>query len=142
MACWEQQGIGIYIDEGYMIAPTSNALKAILTQGRSRKVPVIALYQRPVYMSRFAVAQADFFAVFDQNDERDLKTTQQFVKAAKAPDGTLITVYSELPRYHCIWYDVGEGLSVVLKPAPSKDAILATFAKRLKPVTSEKGVFV
>jgi hypothetical protein len=143
MGCWSAQNIGIYIDEGYMIPPTSAALKAILTQGRSRKVPVIALYQRPVYMSRFAVAQADYFAVFEQNDERDLKTTAQFVTAAIAPNGEKITVASRLPRYYCLWYDVGEGRSSVLQPAPSKREILNVFGSRLKPAHNlREGAFI
>lgn len=140
-ACWAKQDIGIYIDEGYMIAPTSRGLKAILTQGRSRRVPVIALYQRPVYMSRFAVAQADFFAAFEQNDERDLKTTASFVKPAIAPNGSKITVYSALPQYHCLWYDVGKGHSTVLKPAPSETEILETFGRRLL-ASNRKGAFI
>lgn len=140
-AMWEQQNNGLFKDEGYMIPTKSVAMKAILTQGRSRRVPVIALYQRPVYMNRFAVAQADFFAVFDQNDERDLQTTAQFVKPATMPDGSKVTVFSELPRYWSLWYDVGEGQTTVLRPAPPEPEILEAFARRM-PRQRSKGVFV
>lgn len=132
MRVWAQENIGLYIDEGYAL-PQKAAFDMILTQGRSKKIPVIALYQRPVYMSRFAVAQADFFAAFDQNDERDLKTTQAFIKPAVAPDGSEITVYYELDRYYCLWYNVSEGKTSVLRPAPARNAILATFRDRLQP---------
>jgi len=132
MQVWKQGYVGLYVDEGYAL-PNGAGFNIILTQGRSLHIPVIALYQRPVYMSRFAVAQADFFAVFEQNDLRDLKTSQQFVKAAKAPNGENISVFSSLPKYHCLWYDVGEGETVVLKPGPDKETILKTFKRRLLP---------
>lgn len=132
-AVWKQTHVGLFIDEGFAL-PQRDAFDAILTQGRSLHIPVICLYQRPAWMSRFAVAQADFFAVFDQNDERDLKTTKAFVKPAIHPTtGEEITVYFELPAYWCLWYDVGRGVSTVLRPAPDKQAILSTFKKRLSP---------
>ena len=139
-ACWAKREIGIFIDEGYMIPPSSSALKAILTQGRSRRVPVIALYQRPVYMSRFAVAQADFFAAFEQNDERDLKVTSQFVKPAITPNGGKVTAFDPLPEYHCLWYDVGRGKTHVLGPAPGADEIASVFKRRLHSI--KKGSFI
>lgn len=141
--CWRRERQGLYVDEGYMIPAASSGMKAILTQGRSRKVPLIALYQRPVYMSRFAVAQADFFAVFDQNDERDLQTTSQFVKPAILDNGSKVSVFTDLPPYYYLWYDVGEGKSSVCRPAPAPDAILETFARRLhKPRSRSKGAFI
>lgn len=123
---------GLFIDEGYAL-PQKDAFDVLLTQGRTLYIPIICLYQRPVWMSRFAVAQADFVAVFAQMDERDLKTSAQFVKPAKGNNGEIISVFSELPPYYCLWYDVGRGISTVLKPAPDRQAIIDTFTRRLKP---------
>jgi hypothetical protein len=138
MKVWKRGHTGLFIDEGFAL-PQKDAFDIILTQGRSLHIPVICLYQRPAWMSRFAVAQADFFAVFDQNDERDLKTTKAFVKPAKMIDKegnkVEVTVYSELPKYHCLWYDVGRGYSSVLFPAPDPKQILSTFKKRLRVVS-------
>jgi hypothetical protein len=139
MRVWEKENHGLYIDEGYAL-PQRAAFDMILTQGRSKGIPVIVLYQRPVYMSRFATAQADYFAVFDQNDERDLKTTQAFIKPAITPEGERITVFSELPSYYCLWYDVNNGKTHVLKPAPGPSFILEAFRKRL--AARKTGVFV
>lgn len=129
---------GLFIDEGYCL-PQKGAFDVILTQGRSLHIPVICLYQRPVWMSRFAVAQADFVAVFAQMDERDLKTSASFVKPAKE-NGRTITVFDELPPYYCLWYDVGRGLSSVLRPAPEAQAIIGTFQQRLKPAHKNKAL--
>ncbi len=124
---------GLMIDEGYCMPQPlrGGAFDVILTQGRSLHIPVIVLYQRPVWMSRFAVAQADFFAVFEQNDIRDLKIASQFVKPVKGENGQTITVFSDLPRYHCLWYDVGDGVSTVLAPAPDRQSIINLFKSRL-----------
>lgn len=123
---------GLFIDEGYAL-PQKDAFDVLLTQGRTLYIPIICLYQRPVWMSRFAVAQADFVAVFAQMDERDLKTSAQFVKPAKGKNGEVITVFSELPPYYCLWYDVGRGISSVLRPAPDRQTIIDTFTRRLTP---------
>lgn len=122
---------GLFIDEGYAL-PQKDAFDVILTQGRSLYIPVICLYQRPVWMSRFAVAQADYIACFEQNDERDLKVSASFVKPAKT-EGGIISVFSELPPYYCLWYDVGRGISTVLRPAPDRQSIIDTFTRRLRP---------
>lgn len=127
---WRQEDIGLYVDEGYVL-PSKEAFDVILTQGRSKCIPVIILYQRPVWMSRFAVAQADFFAVFDQNDERDLKTTQSFIKPSKGPNGERIDVYTELPKHYCLWYDVSQGVTNILTPCPPAKEILQAFKERL-----------
>lgn len=131
MACWKQQDIGLYVDEGYAL-PQRAAFDMILTQGRSRHIPVIALYQRPVWMSRFAIAQADFFAAFEQNDTRDLLTTNRFIKPYVSPDGrSKVDAYTPLPKYHCLWYDVSEGKTDILTPVPGRNTILANYRTKL-----------
>lgn len=140
MQVWACEDIGLFIDEGYAL-PQKNAFDMILTQGRSKHIPVIALYQRPVYMSRFAIAQADYFAAFDQNDERDLKTTRTFIKDYVAPNGTKLNVYDELPPYHCFWYDVSQGRTDVLKPVPGRNTILAQFREALGTIKQNRSIF-
>src|ERR1700722_17334554 len=49
---WEQQNVGILVDEGYMIDRNDRWFNACLTQGRSRHIPMIILSQRPVWLSR------------------------------------------------------------------------------------------
>jgi len=136
----KHNGTGLFIDEGYQL-PQRDGFDILLTQGRSLKIPIICLYQRPTWMSRFAVAQADFFAIFDQNDERDLKTTAAFVKPVITPKGDRITVYNELEPYNCLWYDVNAGHSCVLSPAPSRKQILDAFKLRLN-VKERAGYFI
>lgn len=134
-----QGKVGIYIDEGYAL-PNSSAWTNILVQGRTLRIPLIYLYQRPVHMSRFAVSQSDFRAVFDQDDDRDADVMKNYIKPVKLPNGGEITVRDRLPPYHCLWYDVGQGQSHLLTPAPSREAIIDHFVKRLTKKTA--GVLV
>lgn len=119
--CWAQENIGLYIDEGYMIG-NSEAFRAILTQGRSKRVPVIVLSQRPVWMSRFVFSEADFIQCFWLNDKRDRQTVQAFMP---------VNISRRLPPYHSVYYDVGDDTAVVFAPVPDRAAILGGFAARL-----------
>ncbi len=132
--CHAQGHIGLFIDEGFALPQgRSNTYDIILTQGRSLHIPVIQLYQRPVWMSRFAIAQTDYFAAFKQHDLRDLELTNKFVPPMKGGNNGSISVFNDLPDYHCLWHDVGEGNTSLLAPAPSRDDIIQTFTDRLKP---------
>lgn len=120
---WERENVALYFDEGYMI-PNKAALRSILTQGRSKQVPVIMLSQRPSQLSRFAISEADFFAVFHQNDEDDKKRIAQFTPKGFAQ--------REVPEFHSKWYDVAKNRTFVFKPVPEADEILSTFEERLR----------
>lgn len=123
---WAQENTGIYIDEGYMISPRNKAYRAILTQGRSKHIPVITLSQRPVWLpTRFVISESDFFQVFFLNDSEDVKTVQRFVH------GNLNV--RELLQYYSYYYDVADDDFCVLRPVPDKGIILDTFALRLAP---------
>lgn len=116
---WERENTGVYIDEGYMV-PDKGALRAILTQGRSKKIPVIMLSQRPVWLSRFVFSEADFFMVLDVSDKDDQKIIQRIV-----PDD----FKRELPPYHSRYYDVGRKRVTYLLPVPGRDTILDSFGR-------------
>ena len=70
---WARENIGLYVDEGYMIG-SNPAFEALLTQGRSKNIPMIVLSQRPAWISRFVFSESDFFQEFHLNDKRDRKT--------------------------------------------------------------------
>ena len=133
----KQGSLGLFIDEGYAMPNygDSPAFTMILTQGHSLHIPVICLYQRPVWMSRFAVAQADFIRVFKQGDKRDVKIVDQYCGKAVLPDGKLLgpTEINLLPDYYSLWHDVGRGQTSVLLPAPERRVILQNFKRRLSP---------
>jgi hypothetical protein len=124
---WSQGNTGLYVDEGYSINPRSPALQAILTQGRSRHLPVIYLAQRPSHISRFVISEATFLSIFAINDKEDRKRIQQFV-----PDDK-IDLDKALPPFYSHWYDVGQNENYILRPVPSDDELLDVMDRRLTP---------
>jgi hypothetical protein len=124
--CWEQENIGIYVDEGYMICGVRNpAFRSILTQGRSKHIPVIILSQRPVWLDRFVFSESDYYQVFALNDIEDRKQINRFA---------YIDIDAKLPDYHSWYYDVATDTTEVLLPVPAKDKILETFASRMENI--------
>lgn len=120
---WERERVGLYFDEAYMIPKNSAAFSAILTQGRSKKIPSIILTQRPSWINRFVFSEADYYAVFHLNDRRDQKTVESFLPGS---------IEERLPDYWCRWYDVGKDSIFRLQPVPDRDIILNRFHDRLK----------
>jgi hypothetical protein len=121
---WKQRDTGVYVDEGYMIGKRNAAYKALLTQGRSRSIPVITLSQRPVWMTRFAISEADFHQIFFLADESDKDVVQRFVPHDMGEQ--------RLPRYHSYYYDVGRDDFLGLKPVPKLEETLDVFERRMK----------
>lgn len=129
---YENENIGVYIDEGYMISPRDPALNSLYTQGRSKHIPIITLSQRPTRISRFAVSEAAFLQVFYLVDKRDRKTIQEFMPIdmdsyMMPKDGSKRI----LQDYHSIYYDTGGDEPFIMQPVPSDDVILDIFQKKL-----------
>lgn len=125
---WMRGNTGVYVDEGYMVGEhpeVERRFKTLLTQGRSRRIPMIVLSQRPSWITRFVFSESDFFQVFHLNDQRDQKTIEAFM-----PTGS----YKRLPDYHSIYYDVGRNQVHYLAPVPDESVILERIHARLKPI--------
>lgn len=118
---WESGDVGIFADEGYMLTG-SEAFEAILTQGRSLRIPVIACTQRPAWVSRFVFSEADFFQLFDLNDRRDWQTVESFMPRV---DNV------ELQNYHSWYYDVARKQMFEFSPVPPPEEIRETIDAQL-----------
>lgn len=121
--CWQQENIGLYFDEGYMIPARSVALKALLTQGRSKRIEMITLIQRPVWCSKFIFSEASFIGVMRVTTEDDRKTVKGYLDIDRV---------NRLPKYHSLWYDVDEQAGTVFKPVPGRAALIEAINSRLE----------
>jgi len=124
-AIWERGDTGVYIDEGYMIGSNNRAFRSLLTQGRSKRIPMIVLSQRPVWMDRFVFSESEFFQVFRLQHRKDRASVEEFVPA---------DLSVRLPDYHSYYYDVGQNSLHKLAPVPPLASIHRIFAARLEPV--------
>lgn len=121
--CWKRGRHGIWADEGYMI-PKGGALNALLTQGRSLKIPMIILMQRPVFLSKFVLTESNFIQVFDLSHKDDKDTLRKFIP---------YDVVETLPPYHSLWYDVARKKLTIFGPVPTEKEILETIRKKITP---------
>ena len=120
---WAQENIGVFIDEGYMLGNNNGGFRYLLTQGRSKHIPVIVCLQRPVWADRFVFSEASYFQVFRLQNRKDLATVQEFIP---------FDISERLPEYHSYYYDVAANEVVVLRPTPDREAILDTFDTKLR----------
>jgi hypothetical protein len=105
----------IYYDELYNWHDNTRAgpgLINILTRGRSRGKTTLMASQRPAWISRFCITEADKFYIHKLNDARDYSTL-----SAVVPD---IERVSKPPKYHFHHYDTGADMDapVLYKPVP------------------------
>lgn len=121
-----RNNVGIYVDEGHPLK-NSDALNALLTQGRSKHIPCRICTQRPSWISRFVFTESSFYQVFSLTDRRDRKTVQEFLPIERA------NLETPLQPYHSIWYDVKADRASSFLPVPPADAILQSFRDRLQP---------
>lgn len=127
---WERGHVGLYIDEAYLL-PNRSAIKNILAQGRSLRIPVIAASQRPFDVPRSLFSEAQHIAVFRLTDDDDKKRVRQFT-----PKGMIDRL---LPDYHCFWYSVKHHKAgdprpyYTLSPVPDAATIVGRINERLAP---------
>lgn len=106
---WQAENVGLFVDEAALM-PAGDAFPAILQQGRSKRIPVIACSQRPVNVARGLFSEASFFCIYRMLDRRDYRTVEGFVPA---------DVGTPLPTYAWHWYDVERDELLAMKPVPN-----------------------
>lgn len=118
-AIWKRENVGLFVDEVSLVQSKA-AFKAILRQGRSKRIPVIACTQRPVDVDREVFTESNYVSVFRVDDMRDHKVIQMFTRAAPMD--------RQLPPFYSHWYDKAKNRTLVLKPVPNPNSV----AKSLK----------
>lgn len=117
--------IGLLFDESYMLPSSGIGVKAILTQGRAKHIPIIAHTQRPLWVSKFILSEASHFAVFRLTDREDRRVTKRYVPQD--------VVNIRLPKFHSHWYSVGDDYAATLGPVPPASEIIEAINSRLEP---------
>jgi hypothetical protein len=117
---WEHENIGLFCDE-VSLMPRGNAFKAILRQGRSKLVPVIACTQRPVDCDREVFTESRFRMLFGVEDTyRDFPIIRGLFGGHD--------VREALPPHWSYYYDAKFKHCHVLQPVPPPDTVVATLS--------------
>lgn len=123
---WERGNVGLFIDEGSLM-PDKAAFRAILQQGRSKRIPVIACTQRPVDVKRALFSEASYFCIYRMADRRDYRIVEGFVPA---------DLSQPLPDHHWRWYDVSRNELLHMAPVPRPEAVAAMVREQAPVVTT------
>ena len=118
---WKAEDIGVFVDEGYMIARGNKAFRLLLTQGRSKHIPMIVCSQRPVWMDRFVFTESEFKQVFRLQNSDDMKKMQEDIPHA---------MYRLEKRWSWYYDSVDDKLNR-LRPVPDQAAIRRIFEAKL-----------
>jgi hypothetical protein len=117
---WKRGNIGLMVDEGYMINRFSKPWQAVLTQGRSLRIPVITLTQRPSWVSPFLMSETDYHQAFFLQAPADVdKLAEWNVPVPPHQD------------YSSWYYDVPKNLWTRLAPVPDEQEILDRFDRKM-----------
>ena len=117
---WEAENIGLYVDEAPLM-PDGDAFPAVLQQGRSKRLPVIACTQRPVNVARGLFSEANFVCVYDILDKRDFDIIRGVVPAEMA---------EPLPWHYWRWFDRQRRVVVNMAPVPPPAVVAAQLAAK------------
>jgi hypothetical protein len=125
---WEKGKVGQFFDEATMVSEqhrVNKALRATLTQGRSKKLQVIACSQRPRTIDRFFFSESEKFQLFYLSQKPDVMTVQEFVPGYDP---------QSLEEYHSFWHEVKGKNSKTVRfgPVPSDKDLLSAFRKRAR----------
>lgn len=128
---WDRGKTGIMNDEAYMMGRFNKAYDTIMVQGRALRIPVIALSQRPSWLSRFQMSEASYHQVLHLQNPRDVKTLQEWIPGL-APTRR---------DYRSQYYSTLTGELIQLEPVPHEDEILNRFdMKMLRRVPLFRGI--
>ncbi len=96
----KRRNVGLYIDEGLNVGEHSKPLRVLLTQGRSLRLPVIFLTQRPVLLGKFPLTETNFFQVFYLQAVSDRRIIAEYLPVD-------VNDIATLGEYESYYYDSG-----------------------------------
>lgn len=105
--------VGLCIDESYAVhngGKAGEGLIAWLTRGRELKQSLLALTQRPAWLSKFLFSEAEYICGMSLNLEDDRKRMKEFT----GKDQFLL----KIPNYKWYWYDVSNDTLQLFGPVP------------------------
>jgi len=138
---YEAGRIGLFVDEATMIpevrgeANSGGPFQSILSQGRSKEIPVYTLAQRPVNVNKMIYSENNYYSAFRLRSKDDLKrVTDHIPESSTNYERVWLKNGKEVPlkgEFWSRWYDAAQDTSFLLRPCPPKEKILDILAGRL-----------
>lgn len=129
---WQRGNVGLFCDEVSLLG-RSDAVRAVMRQGRSKYIPFIGCTQRPVGCDPEIFSEAQYRVLFGIGDEfRDYPIIRGLFGR--------LDVRAPLPgRFWSYWYDVRRKELFTLPPVPAP-AMVAAEIRKVAPRSMFAGV--
>lgn len=101
---WDAENTGLFIDEGYAFDRNDPGLKTVLTQGRSKHVPVISLSQKPSWASPFLFSESEFKSIFYLDMPNDIDRVMEWMPARARDPVTGGPIDPNMLPDHCSYW--------------------------------------
>lgn len=118
---WQREKHGIAADEVYMLGRFTDGFQAIMTQGRSKRIPVIGCSQRPSFLNPFYLDGLDFHQVLHVPNPNDFKKLSKWIPGLQPTDR----------NFHSQYYDVARDELTYCSPVPDEEEILDRFDRKM-----------
>lgn len=144
--------MGLFLDEATMLPElrgegnSGGPFQSLLSQGRSKVIPVWTLAQRPAYVNKMVYSESNFSCAFKLKNDEDLtKLIKEAVSkksinydqvwGSKSPD-----LHGPKYAHWSRWYDEGQNKSFLLRPAPGPDEILSILSDRVDKLKERRSI--
>jgi hypothetical protein len=149
---YQRENCGLFLDEATMIPElrgdgnSGGPYQALLSQGRSKNIPVWTLAQRPAFVNKMVYSESEFTCAFRLKSQEDFK---KLVTEAVADDTdnfeAVWTVngkikQARLPDHYSRWFDDKQGRSWILKPSPGPTEILNILFDRVDRMKKSRNI--
>lgn len=141
---YDQGKIGLFLDEATMIpdvrgeANSGGPFQSILSQGRSKEIPVITLAQRPRFVNKMVYTECNYYSVFRLKSKDDWKQVLDEIPQQSLNYEKVWNPDEVLPPYWSRWYDAERNLSFKLRPCPPAEKILDLIADRVDKMSERE----
>ena len=131
-AIWEAEDIGVFVDECYMVQKSNDGFRNLLTQGRSKHIPMIICTQRPVWVDKFVFTESEFKQMFRLQSADDQKKMGEYIPV-EAIDSVnrMYPLRGKEMKYWSHYYDAPDDDIRPMQPVPDADVIRSMFHAKL-----------
>jgi hypothetical protein len=149
---YERGHVGLFLDEATMIPELRGELnsggpyQSLLSQGRSKIIPVWTLAQRPAFVNKMIYSESNFSCAFKLKNGEDEKKLIREAISDKSENFDRVwgananNLHSPEFAHWSRWYDANQGLSLNLRPCPPAKDILDLLFDRVDNLKQRRSI--
>jgi hypothetical protein len=144
--------IGVFLDEATMIPElrglgnSGGPYQSLLSQGRSKVIPVWTLAQRPAHVNKMVYSESNFSCAFKLKNDEDLDKLIKEAVSRKARNFETVwgddapDLHDPAYAHYSRWYDEGINTCFLLRPVPPPDEILSILFDRVDRLKEKRSI--